>query len=406
LLAAAAVLLPLSGPQAQQVSPAARALHERLLVLDSHLDTPMHLVRPGWDILGRLSVADDLSQLDYPRMVDGGLDGGFWAIYIPQGSLTPEATAQAFDTALDRARLIHGLVEQHPDHFALALKADDAARIKARDRRVVYLSIENAQPLSGNPDQLETFHRLGVRMLGLVHFLNNDLADSSTDPNGPQWRGLSEQGRQLVAEANRLGIVLDASHASDEVLDQLIELSATPVILSHSGPRAVYDHPRNVDDGRLKRLAASGGVVQINAFGSYLTALPETPEREAALAKLQQRFGQLTPENSTGFFAALREINARHPQPQADFEDFIDHLLYALKLLGPNHVGIGADWDGGGGTAGLEDVAALPRITERLLAEGYDEDDIAAIWSGNLLRVLRQAEDHAAQTSVTSTGKP
>lgn len=384
-------------PQAPETP---RALHERLLVLDTHLDTPGHVARHGWDIMDRHAYETDFSQVDHPRMVEGGLDGGFWVIYTPQGPRTPEAAAADYAFALGRADAIREMVAAHPRHFELALTADDAERIHAAGRRVVYISIENASPLAGRPQDLRVFYDKGVRMLGFVHTRNNDIADSATDE--AEWNGLSPQGRQLVAEANRLGMVLDGSHASDAVLEQLIELSATPVILSHSGPRDVHDHPRNVGDALLKRLAASGGVIQINALGAYLTDLPPAPpERAQAFRDLRAQFGgrssdELPPDEEAAYMARFAEINRLYPSPQADFEDFIAHLLHALRLLGPDHVGIGADWDGGGGVAGMNDVAALPRITERLLAEGYGEADIAKIWGGNVLRLLRQAEAHAA----------
>lgn len=382
---------------ADSVPADVRTLHERLLVLDTHLDTPANLVKPGWSILDRHRV-DEGSQVDYPRLVEGGLDGGFWAVYSAQGALTPEATAASLVVAQERLRAIRKMVSDNPDKFELALTADDAARIKAAGKRVVYISIENAYPLTGRPELLKTFYDGGLRMVSLVHFSNNDLADSATDTTGPKWHGLSPEGRRMVADANRLGIVVDASHASDDVFDQLIAYSRTPIILSHSGPRDVYDHPRNINDERLRRLAASGGVIQINALGAYLKALPETPERQAAIAALRQEYGpvaQLSTERGAAYVARLREINRQYPAAQADFEDFIAHLLHALNVAGPLHVGVGADWDGGGGVTGLQDVSALPRITQRLLAEGYSEDDIAAIWSGNALRVLRQAEAYA-----------
>lgn len=389
----------LTGAAQAQTQPAdARALHERLLVLDTHLDTPANLVKPGWSILDRHSV-EESSQVDYPRMVEGGLDGGWWAVYSAQGPLTPEATAASLATAQERIAAIRALASDHPDKFALALRAEDAAPIAAAGKRVVFISMENAYPLTGRPDQLQAFYDQGLRMISLVHFANNDLADSATDPAGPRWHGMSPEGRRMVAEANRLGMVVDASHASDDVFDQMIAYSATPIILSHSGPRDVYDHPRNVSDERLRRLAASGGVIQVNALGAYLKALPETPERNAALAALHEEFGPAparTPAQNDAYLARLRVINREHPAAQADFEDFITHLLHALAVAGPRHVGIGADWDGGGGVAGMNDVAALPRVTERLLAEGYSEDDLAAIWSGNALRLLKQAEDYAA----------
>lgn len=394
-----AATLPVMAQEATTVAPDVRALHERLLVLDTHLDTPANFARPGWSILDRHSATEDFSQVDYPRLVEGGLDGGWWVIYSPQGPLTPEATAASLRTAQERLRLIRALATDHPDKFELALTSADAARIASAGKRVVFISIENAYPLTGHPEQLKAFHDQGLRMVSLVHFANNDLADSATDPAGPKWHGISPEGRRLIAEANRLGIVADASHASDDVFDQLIAYSATPIILSHSGPRDVFDHPRNVSDERLRRLAASGGVIQINALGAYLKALPESPERQAALAALREEFGpsaQRSPAQATAYVERLRELNRRLPPPQADFEDFIGHLLHALAVVGPRHVGIGADWDGGGGVVGLNDVAALPRVTERLLAEGYSPADLADIWSGNALRLLQLAEDHAA----------
>ncbi|HEY6880237.1 MAG TPA: membrane dipeptidase, partial [Polyangiales bacterium] len=273
------VMLAACAAKEVKQAPRARRVHHELLVLDTHLDTPAAF-GSGWDVTAAHRVADDLSQVDLPRMKRGGLDGGFWAVYTPQGPRTPEGYAKARDAALMTAVRIRELTAMHPE-FVLALASDDAERIAAQRKRVVYLSIENSYPLTHDLSLLKTFYDLGVRMVGPVHSTNNDFADSSTD--APEWHGLSERGRALVSEANRLGVVLDGSHASDAVLDQLIELSRTPVILSHSGCKAVYDHPRNVDDARLRKLAASGGVIQINSLGDYLTATPDDPERKAAL---------------------------------------------------------------------------------------------------------------------------
>lgn len=373
-------------------------VHERLLTLDTHLDTPIHLARPGWDIMQRHGFEDDLSEVDLPRMIDGGLDGGFWAIYTPQGPRTAEGRAAALAAAWRRGELIRKMVANHPGDFALALNADDAAPIAASGKRVVFMSIENAFPLGLDPAQLERFQKLGVRMLGLVHFTNNDIADSATDPAGPEWHGLSPLGRRVVAEANRLGLVLDQSHASDAVFDDLLRLSATPIILSHSGCRAVFDNPRNLDDARLRRLAEAGGVIQINSLGSYLTSLPANPERDAALKALRSEYGSLDTMKGdmvARYIAAYRAINRRYPPARASLDDFMRHLLHALRIVGPDHVGIGADWDGGGGVDGMADVAAIPEITARLIAAGYSKDDLAKIWGGNAMRVLRAAEDYA-----------
>jgi len=387
-----------------QVSPAARALHEQLLTLDTHLDTPANFAVVGWDILGRHEAARDGSQVDYPRLVQGGLDGGFWAIYTPQGPRTSEADHAARDFAIARAVAIREMVAAHPDRFELALKADDAARIAAHHKRIVFLSMENGYPLESDLSLLETFYKLGVRLAGAVHFANNDLADSSTDPKGPEWHGLSPKGRAFVAEANRLGIVLDASHASDDVLDQLIALSKTPILLSHSGVKAIHLHPRNIDDARLRKLGASGGVIQINFLSDYLIDTPKIPEREAAFSALwaEARKPGLTLADREALIARKHDIERRWPVPRASFEDAFAHLLHAIQVVGIDHVGIGADFDGGGGVNGFEDARDYPKITARLLAAGYSRDDIQKVWSGNVLRVLRAAEAYADQVRTAT----
>ena len=396
---------PAAGPN---VSSAARALHERLLTLDTHLDTPVNFALAGWDILGRHDPARDGSQVDFPRLVQGGLDGGFWAIYTPQGPRSAQAEHAARDFAIARASAIREMVAAHPDRFELALRADDAARIAASHKRIVFLSMENGYPVAADLSLLETFHALGVRLAGPVHFMNNELADSSTDPKGAEWHGLSSQGRSFVSEANRLGIVLDASHASDDVLDQLIALSKTPVLLSHSGTKAIFSHPRNIDDDRLRRLAASGGVIQINFYSDYLIAAPKIPDREAAFSALRQdarKPGQTLAQREA-IVQRRHQIEARWPVPRATFEDAFAHLLHAIQVAGIDHVGIGADFDGGGGVVGFEDARDYPKITARLLALHFTTEDIQKVWSGNVLRVLRAAEAYAAQLRAAAPADP
>lgn len=387
---------------AERVDPKAKAIHERLLTLDTHLDTPAHLVWKDWSILDRHRVDEDGSQIDLPRMLDGGLDGGFFAIYTPQGPVTPEGDIAARDAGLLRALAIRELVARHPDRFELALKADDAAAIAARRKRVVFMSIENGYPFEADLSLMATFYKLGVRLMSPVHFLNNRLGDSSTDPAGAKWNGLSDAGKQFVAEANRLGVVIDASHASDAVLDQAIQLSKTPVLLSHSGCKAVFNHPRNVDDERLRALAASGGVIQVSAYSDYMVPATTNPARQAALAEVQKTFRTIpdpTPAQRKALADQRRAIDKQFPAYRATFDDFMAHLLHALKVAGVDHVGIGIDFDGGGGVTGLEDAADYPRITERLLKAGYSQDDLQKIWSGNVLRVLRAAEAAARPAS-------
>ena len=368
---------------------AAPSLHQRLICLDTHLDTPASLARPGWDVMARHSFATDMTQVDVPRMAAGGLDGGFWAIYTPQGPLTPAGMMAARDAALLRAAEIREMV------------AADAARIAAKNKIIVYQSIENSYPLADDVTLLRAFYKLGVRLVGPVHFRNNQFGDSATDK--PQWKGLSPKGRELVALGNDLGMMLDASHASDDVFDQMAEQSRSPIICSHSGCRSVFDHPRNLDDARIKKLGAIGGTIQINSYNGYLIAEPPNPDRARARGALFAKLEKLDSMSPKDAAATVREVatgmaalDKQYPVPKADFETFMRHVTHALDLVGPDHVGIGCDWDGGGGVTGMEDVAALPRITEQLVKLGYTESQLAGFWGGNVLRVLARAENARA----------
>ena len=394
----AALTALLAGPASAQAVPRkVQQLHQKLLTLDSHLDTPASLDLPGWSIDEEHDVHLDYTQVDLPRMKKGGLDGGFWAIYTSQGPLTVEGFHKARDFAILRGVSIRQMVAADPANFALALEAKDAAPIAAAGKRVVYMSIENAYPLGEDVSLLQTFYDMGVRVVGFAHFAHNQFADSSTDPSKkPRYGGLSPLGKELLKEMNRLGVVPDASHSSDQVLDDLLALSTTPVLLTHSGCKAIYDHPRNIDDDHLKALAAKGGVIQMNAYGSYLKASKPNPERQKAMGALfasLREGGTITAEKRAELLARRQEIDRLYPETdRATFDDFMTHMLHALKVVGPDHVGIGADWDGGGGVVGMEDVVDLPKITDALLKAGYSEADVQKIWSGNVLRVLAAAE--------------
>ena len=361
------------------------------LRLDTHLDTPIHFGRAGWDVMTRHNYQTDMSQVDYPRMVEGGLDGGFFVLYTPQGPLTAQGYASARDWAVLRSVHIHEMVAAHPDKFELAFKADDAARIKASGKRVVFQSIENSYPLGTDLSLLETFRRLGVRMAGPVHFLNNQFGDSATDK--PHFHGFSPLGKRWVAEMNRLGLIIDGSHSSDDVFDQMLALSKAPIVLSHSGCKAIYDHPRNLDDGRIKRLAEKGGVIQINSV--YLVKREDNPAMSAIDDRLEV-VDQLTADEQAHLIADYQAAAAQDHRPRANFDRFMQNLLHAIQVAGVDHVGIGADWDGGGGVVGMEDVADLPKVTAALKQAGYSDADVAKIWSGNVLRVMREVERVAA----------
>lgn len=394
-LASALTMICIDGAAAEGVSAEVSRVHEDAIVLDTHLDTPANFRRPGWSIVDNHAHEGDLSQVDLPRMKAGGLDGGFWVIYTAQGARDEAGKRAARDHGLDRLVSIREMLATNAGEMELALTADDAERVAKAGKRVSFISMENAAPLASDPSLLTAYHRLGLRMLGITHVRNNDFGDSSTDPAGAEWNGLSPAGKALVQEANRLGIVLDASHASDAVFDQLLVLSRAPIVLSHTSADALYDHPRNIDDGRLRQLAARGGVIHVNAYGGYLIDIPKIPERETAMGALGEKYGpesELAVDRVPAYLAERRAIEARYPGRRATFDDYMAHVLHILKVAGVDHVGIGADWDGGGGVAGLEDVSALPKITEALLAAGYTEQDVRKIWSGNLLRVIREAQ--------------
>lgn len=390
IIACLAIALPIAAYPADAVSRRARELHERILTLDTHLDTTALLDDPRWNVLDRHAVEN--SQVDYPRMVEGGLDGGFWVIYTPAQGRSQDAYRIARDHGLRRLINLHKMIAANPDKFELALTAEDARRIARAGKRPAFISMENASPLTTDPVSLLRFYYgQGLRMISLVHSANNEFADSTTAL--PEWKGLSPAGRELVAEANRLGIVIDQSHSSDAAFDQLIELSRAPIILSHSSAKDVYDHPRNIDDERLKKLAAHGGVIQMNALGAFLIDTGETPAVRAELSSVAGKFAAWPdgPDKVKAIAAEREAIRKKSGVKDATLEDFLRHVDHVLKLIGPDHVGFGADWDGGGGVVGLEDITQLPKLTQWLLDQGYTEQQIENIWSGNVLRVVEEA---------------
>jgi len=364
--------------------PAAEApLHGRLLTLDTHLDTPMHFERAGWNFADRHELATDLSQLDIPRMKDGNLDGGFFAIYTEQGSLTAEGYAAALAHARKRSDEIDRMVADNAGVIGAARTADDARRLNKEGKLIAFKSMENSYPLGLDLSLLKEFYERGVRLAGPVHGLNNQFADSATDK--PKWNGLSPLGRQWVAEMNRLGIVIDASHSSDATFDQLLALSKYPILLSHSSLRSAHDHPRNLDEGRLKALAAKGGAMCISTI--YMSEMNMSPER-AKLFGEYEHIGEMTPEAQAELTHQWRELDKSEQMWAADFEDYMTMVLRAIEVGGVDHICFGADWDGGGGLPGIADISALPKVTERLKQAGYSDADLEKMWSGNILRVL------------------
>ncbi len=382
---------PRPQPAQPRVTAADRAAHERMIVLDTHLDVAERFDDGRWDLSQRHVYAQDGSQVDLPRMREGGMDGGFFVIYTAQGPLTAEGYRDARDRALVPAAAIRRVIGENRATASLALTADDAERAAREGRRFFFISMENGWPLGEDLSLLTTFYRLGLRLAGPVHSRTNQLADSATGE--ARWHGLSPLGRQWVAEMNRLGIIIDGSHSSDATLDDMLRLSRVPIILSHSGPKAIFNHPRNLDDERMRQLAAHGGVMFLNSI--FMVQHDGSDERDR-INERHQRWAELTQAERRQLVADTAALNRLRPYTTADFDLYMRSMLHAIRVMGVDHVGLGADWDGGGGVIGMEDVTALPRISARLRREGFSDADIAKVMGGNLLRVMRQVQAGAA----------
>ena len=368
-----------------------RSLHHDLLTLDAHLDAPVHFTRADWSFGERHDPANEIAQVDLGRMEGGNLSGGFFVVYTTQGPLTPDGYAAARAHAARRSGEIDAMVARFSGRIGAAATADEVEVLHREGRLIALKSVENSYPVGEDLSLLAEWRRRGVRLAGAVHQRANQLADSATDI--PRWQGLSPLGRRWVAEMNRCGIVIDPSHASDAAFDEMLDLSDTPLLLSHSGARATFDHPRNLDDERLRRLARAGGVLCFTTI--YLSAMNAGPERRSLLARLGG-IGSLSPVEQTELAADWRTLDRTVPMWAADLDDYMAALLRVIDLIGVEHVAFGADFDGGGGVAGLDDVTALPRITERLEDAGLSADEILSMWSGNVMRVMRVAEGVAA----------
>ncbi|HID24442.1 MAG TPA: membrane dipeptidase [Planctomycetaceae bacterium] len=382
-----------------------QAIHRRIVTLDTHVD-----------IEGRNYATDALDpgvdhpklQCDLVKMERGGIDAVFLIVYVPQGKRDPSGYAQAKVAALEKFRAIHRLTERYPERCTLATSVDELLRIVRSGKRAIAIGVENGYPIGEDLNNLKMFHRLGARYITLSHNGHNQICDSCNPKedlgDGPmEHDGLSPFGRRVVAEMNRLGIMVDVSHVAPESFWDVLEASRAPIIASHSGCRALRNHPRNLSDKQLRALAAHGGVVQVVAVASFLKAA--SPERTQAIRRLAQRLdiswrnnrvnrSAVTKQKSRQFAEAMTRINAEFPR--ATVRDFVDHIDHAVKVAGIDHVGIGSDFDGGGGVLGFNNHAESVNVTAELLRRGYSESQIAKIWSGNLLRVWRQVEAVAA----------
>ena len=411
----------------------ARAIHQRVLTLDTHVDINANQFNPDDSVNFAKGVPS--RQVDLPKMEAGGYGGVFLAVYQGQGPLDSAGYANAYRAAIAKFDAIHRLTEVlAPDRTGLALTAADARRIHAAGKKVIFAGIENGYPIGTDLTRVKEFYDRGGRYMSLAHNGNSQLSDSNTgEQQGFSYNnGLSPEGREVIKLMNTYGMMVDFSHPSKGAMMEMLKLSKAPIIGSHSGVRAICNHSRNADDEQLKALAANGGVIQIVAFASYVKCDPKRDSaRTAETAALNREFGIVLPQGGRGgagrggagggggrgagrgganavldsLLQALPDarrseyrrraelIAAKYPPtPRATVSDFVDHIDYAVKLIGIDHVGISSDMDGGGGVDGWNSAAETFNVTLELVRRGYTEEQIGKIWSGNLLRVLEECE--------------
>lgn len=394
----------------------ARGIHDRVLTLDTHVDIQPAAFTADQPNYVNGGLANPAQQVDLPRMERGGLDAVFFSIYQgQQQDFTPAAYQRAHDVAMAKVDAIRRMTSTlAPDRIGLATTAAGVRRIAASGRKVALMGMENGYALGEDVSNVKKFADLGVRYLSLAHNGNNQLSDSNNgQPDGERHGGLSALGRRVVAEANRWGVMLDISHPSKKANLQMMQRSRAPVIASHSAMRALGDHTRNLDDEELLALKRNGGVVQVVAFASYLKV--PSRERTQALLALRQEFGitgggnqalrSLTTERRAQYDARLAEIDRRFPAPpRATVKDLVDHIDYAVKRIGIDHVAISSDFDGGGGVEGWENATETFNVTLELVRRGYTEAEVAKIWSGNTLRLMEAVERVAVQLQGGQAG--
>jgi membrane dipeptidase len=359
--------------------------------------------------------------VNLPKMVEGGLDAVFFSVFVGQTreAQNPDAFnasgyERAYQAAIAKFDAIHRLTEQiAPDQIELAVTSADVRRIHARGKKVALIGVENGYPIGEDISRVQEFYGRGARYMSLAHNGHSQLSDSHTgERDGWKWNGLSPLGKRVIVEMNRVGIMIDVSHPSKASMMQSVALSKAPIIASHSGVRALCDVSRNMDDEQLLALKKNGGVIQVFAYASFVkTPKPDSAERSAGLAALRREFNlpeppaqgqtgnpraflaQLSPERRADYDTKLGEIDKKYPgDPPATVRDFVDHIDYAVKLIGIDHVGIASDFEGGGGVIGWNHASETFNVTLELVRRGYTEEQIEKLWGANLLRVMDEVQ--------------
>ena len=392
----------------------AQGIHDRIITLDTHIDFTTDNFTDD-----RNYTMDLPTQATLPKMEAGGLDVGWLIVYTRQGPLDEEGYAAAYANAIDKFDAIHRLVNEFaPGRIELALTSGDVRRIAASGKLVAMIGVENAYPLGTDIGRIEEFYDRGARYMSLAHTGPSQLSDAHSGEQDGNWlhNGLSEMGRQAIAEMNRLGIIVDISHPSKESIMQTLELSRAPVIASHSSARALSDRSRNLDDEALHAVAENGGVVHAVALRGFVDAEKGAAwwaAMNAAQAEIAAERGfeildreavaELPDDRRDGYAARMRRIRAAAARrlaesgpPDVTVADFVDHIDYMVDLIGIEHVGISSDFDGGGGVDGWDDASETFNVTLELVRRGYTEEQIGMLWSGNLLRVLDEVQEVAA----------
>ncbi|GGG11619.1 peptidase M19 [Dokdonia pacifica] len=391
----------------------AKEIHKNVMTLDTHCDINVKNFTDSINYTQKLT-----SQVNLPKMNEGGLDVPWFIVYTGQDSLNTKGYAAAYENAMSKFDAIHKLCEEiAPDQIELATTSEEARRIWKSGKKVAMIGIENGYPVGEDIGNVKKFYDLGGRYMSLAHNGHSQLSDSNTGEADDVWlhNGLSDLGKEVIAEMNRVGMMIDVSHPSKEAMRQMIELTKAPIIASHSSARALCDHSRNLDDEQLQWMKENGGVVQTVAFKSYLnTEKFETRvSHEVEIAKeiadsmgvtwLDGRAAVMALDNEArekyfdflGTMAAIRREKMKTMDdlpPAVNVADFVDHIDYLVEKMGLEHVGISSDFDGGGGIEGWEDASETMNVTIELVRRGYTEDQIEKLWSGNLLRVLDEVQ--------------
>ena len=401
----------------EEVIAKAKEIHKAVITLDTHADINTKNFTDEKNYTQKLE-----TQVDLPKMKEGGLDVAWFIVYTGQGERNEAGYKKAYENAIDKFDAIDRLVTKYaPKDIELAKTSDDVRRIHKSGKLVAMIGVENAYPVAEDLTRIKDFADRGARYMSLSHNGHSQFSDSNTGEKDGKYdhNGLSELGKKAVAEMNKWGIMIDISHPSKEAIKQMIELSKAPVIASHSSARAKADHPRNLDDEQLEMVKKNGGVVQTVALNSYLQVekakkrsdarnkvYEEFAKKENFERKKREEVAKLPEKEQEEYMKAFGEFRekakplvdeALKDLPRVNVADFVDHIDYMVKKIGIEHVGISSDFDGGGGIEGWDDASETLNVTTEMVRRGYTKEQIEKIWSGNLLRVLDEVQKVAKE---------